>query len=294
MEMNLEQFNPTLAELNRLAEESRSVTITDYEDPKQLEIVHKQRITLKSVRVAITKKGKELREEALTFQKAVIAKEKELIEIIQPEEDRLDALEEQAKLEAIKRERARKWPERLERLKEIEFDPGTSDVYVLQQMSDVDFESFMNNAKAKIEAEKLARQRTEQLAKEAELKRKEEELEAKEKALKKEEEDRKRAEHEKAEAEAREKRRAEELEQARLEGERKAKEDAERKAAEEKARIEREEKERKDAEAKAERSRRFKAWLAEQGYTEETEGDYLIQHTETHAILYKRVGTYAK
>lgn len=283
MEMNLEQFNPTLAELNRLAEESRSVTITDYEDPKQLEIVHKQRITLKNVRVAITKKGKELREEALTFQKAVIAKEKELTEIIQPEEDRLDALEEQAKAEAVKRERLRKWPERLERLKEIEFDPGTSDVHVLQQMSDVDFEGFMNNAKAKIEAERLAVQRTEQLAREAELKRREDELEAKERKAKMEQVAKENAEREKADAEMREKKRLADLEAARLEGERLERE-----------RVKLQEETEKAERAKAEKARKFKVWLTLNGCTEATRGEFSIQYEGGKTVLYKRIGVYGE
>ncbi len=294
MEMNLEKFDPTVAELTKVAEESRAIVVTDFDDPKQIEAVHAKRIELKKTRVSIEKRGKELREDAVKFSKAVIAKEKELIAIIEPEEIRLDQLEDAAKQNAIEKERLRKWPERLERLKALEYKGGSSDDHVLRMMSDVDFETYINNVKAKIEAERLSKEREALLAQEMELKRKEEELAAKERALEKEKADRERAEREKVEAEAREKRRAEELEKARLEGERKAKEEADRKAAEEKERIEREDKERKDAEAKAERSRRFKSWLVEQGYTEATEGEYLIQHTETHAILYKRVGTYAK
>jgi hypothetical protein len=294
MEMNLEKFDPTVAELTKVAEESRAIVVTDFDDPKQIEAVHAKRIELKKTRVSIEKRGKELREDAVKFSKAVIAKEKELIAIIEPEEIRLDQLEDAAKQHAIEKERLLKWPGRKERLAELGYKGGVNDDTVLRMMDDVQFESFIINVKAKIEAERLAVQRTEQLAREADLKRREDELEAKERAAKAEEEAKARAEREKAEAEAREKRRAEELEKARLEGERKAKEEADRKAAEEKARIEREEKERKDAEAKAERSRRFKSWLAEQGYTEATEGEYLIQHTETHAMLYKRVGTYAK
>lgn len=294
MEMNLEKFDPTVAELTKVAEESRAIVVTDFDDPKQIEAVHAKRIELKKTRVSIEKRGKELREDAVKFSKAVIAKEKELIAIIEPEEIRLDQLEDAAKQNAIEKERLRKWPERLERLKALEYKGGSSDDYVLRMMSDVDFETYINNVKAKIEAERLSKEREALLAQEMELKRKEEELAAKERALEKEKADRERAEREKVEAEAREKRRAEELEKARLDGERKAKEEADRKAAEEKERIEREDKERKDAEAKAERSRRFKSWLVEQGYTEATEGEYLIQHTETHAILYKRVGTYAK
>jgi len=284
MEMNLEQFNPTLAELNRLAEESRAITITNFEDPTQLDAVHKQRMVLKKVRVEITKKGKEFREEALAFQKKVIEKEKELIGIIQPEEDRLDALEEDFQEAAVKRERERKWPERLKRLKEIELVPGTSDGYVIQQMSDADFETFMNNAKAKMEAERLAKERQAQLEREMDLKRREDELAAKERKAEMEERARKQAEQDRLNAEMREKKRLAELEEARIEGERKAKAEAER--------IERE---KKEAEAKAEKSRKFKAWLADQGFTDALEGDrFFIRHTDTEAILYEKKAVYRK
>jgi hypothetical protein len=283
MEMNLEQFNPTVAELTKLAAESKQLTITDYADPAQVKAVHDQRIVLRDARVGITKKAKEFREDALAFQKKVIEKEKELIALIEPEEYRLQCIEDEAKAYAIKQERERKWPERLERLKELEYKGGSSDDHVLKMLSDVEFETYINNVKAKIEAEALARQRTEQLAREADLKRREDELEAKERKAKMEEAAKENAKREKADAEMREKKRLADLEAARIEGEKKAKADAER--------IERE---KKEAEAKAEKSRKFKNWLGEMGYNENNPGEFLIQHTEKEAIVYKRVGTYAK
>jgi hypothetical protein len=156
MEMNLEQFNPTVAELTKLAAESKQLTITDYADPAQVKAVHDQRIVLRDARVGITKKAKEFREDALAFQKKVIEKEKELIAIITPEEDRLDQMEQEAKAHAVKLERERKWPERLARLKELEYKGGSSDDHVLKMLNDVEFETYINNVKAKIEAEALA------------------------------------------------------------------------------------------------------------------------------------------
>lgn len=283
--LNLEQFNPTVAELTKLAAESKQLTVTDYGDVAQIKTIHDHRIVLRNARVDITKKAKLFREEAATFQKRVIEKEKELIALIEPEEYRLQCIEDEAKAYAIKQERERKWPERLERLKvEVDFISGTSDTHVLKQMSDTEFEAFIANAKAKIEAETLSRQRTEQLAREAELERRERELEAKEQASKAEEEARARAEREKAEAQAREKRRAEELEAARIEGEKQAKAEAER--------IE---KEKREADAKAEKSRKFKTWLTDHGYTDALEGDqFFIRHTEAEAILYQKVAVFTK
>lgn len=284
MEMNLEQFNPTVAELTKLAAESKQLTVTDYGDVAQIKTIHDRRIILRDARVDITKKAKLFREEAVTFQKRVIEKEKELIALIEPEEYRLQCIEDEAKAYAIKQERERKWPERLERLKELEYKGGSSDDHVLKMLSDVEFETYINNVKAKIEAEALARQRTEQLAREADLKRREEELEAKERKAKMEQVAKENAEREKADAEMREKKRLADLEAARIEGEKKAKADAER--------IERE---KKAEEARAEKSRKFKAWLAEHGHTDALEGDrFFIRHTDTEAILYEKVAVYIK
>lgn len=282
--MNLEQFNPTVAELTKLAAESKQLSVTDYGDPVQVKAVHDQRIVLRDARVDITKKAKLFREEAVTFQKRVIEKEKELIALIEPEEYRLQCIEDEAKAYAIKQERERKWPERLARLKELEYKGGSSDDHVLKMLSDVEFETYISNVKAKIEAEALARQRTEQLAREAELNRREEELAAKERKAKMEQVAKENAEREKADAEMREKKRLADLEEARIEGERNAKATAER--------IERE---KKAEEARAEKSRKFKAWLSEHGHTDALEGDrFFIRHTDTEAILYEKVAVYKK
>lgn len=284
MEMNLEQFNPTVAELTKLAAESKQLTITDYADPAQVKAVHDQRIVLRDARVGITKKAKEFREDALAFQKKVIEKEKELIAIITPEEQRLDQMEDEAKVYAVKQERERKWPDRWERLKPLGYVGGASDDYVLKMLNDVEFETYVSNVKAKIEAEALAKQRSEQLAKEAELERREKELEANERKAKMEKLAAENAEKEKLEAEMREKRRLADLEDARIEGEKKAK-----------AELERIEQEKRDAEAKEEKSRKFKAWLAKHGYTNASEADrFIIRHTDTEAILYEKVAVYTK
>ena len=93
---DLEKFDPTVAELTAMVAKTKKLKATDLEDKAQLAIVKENRIVLKKARVQIEKRGKELREDALKFQRAVIAKEKELIAIIEPEEDRLEAIEQEA------------------------------------------------------------------------------------------------------------------------------------------------------------------------------------------------------
>lgn len=78
-------------------------------DPAGREEAHRAGMTLKSARVAIEKTGKAAREDAQAFSKAVIAEEKRLVGLVQPEEDRLMNLRNgyDAKLAAEKAERDR-------------------------------------------------------------------------------------------------------------------------------------------------------------------------------------------
>lgn len=86
--MGVEQ---TKAQLVELAQESTSITTAEGKD--NYAATHAARMKLKNTRVAIQKTGKEAREDATAFSKAVIAVEKDLIALISPEEDRLQALQ---------------------------------------------------------------------------------------------------------------------------------------------------------------------------------------------------------
>lgn len=265
--MNLEQFDPTIAELKTM------VTMTEKLDLSDLEGVRKARIALKGARVRIEKRGKELRADALTFQKAVIAKERELVSIIEPEEIRLERVEEDAKVAILRAERLRKLPYRRQTL---DLTPNDlTDVQVLA-MDDVAFQATVD----RLRAEQIAK---EQAAKQAELDARQAEIEAKEKAIR-----------DKEEAGKREAKRQADLERARLEGEKVAKEKAEREAASEKARIEKEEADKKATEDKLEKSRKMKAWLEERGYNEQTKSDFYIEHMPAGMMLYKLVDIYRK
>ena len=85
-----------------LAEQSKTITaITNNDGYEQC---RSARIVLKNQRVAIQNKGKQARDDANAFSKAVIAEEKRLIGIIEPEESRLQVIEgaHESKLEAEK------------------------------------------------------------------------------------------------------------------------------------------------------------------------------------------------
>lgn len=105
-------FNETKAELTALAKASER--ITQITNKAGREECHASLMLLKSRRVDIEKRGKEARDDANKFAKAVIAKEKELIGFIAPEEERLqllrdqwDAAREAERLEKLEAERIR-------------------------------------------------------------------------------------------------------------------------------------------------------------------------------------------
>ncbi len=284
--LNLENFDPTKAELQKIADECKQITITDFEDKKQIGIVCEKRELLQRTRIQIQKKGKALREDALRYQKAVIAKEKELIEIIEPEEERLEQLEEQAEKYAILQERIRKLPERRARLAQelVGYDLKDEDI---NAMDDVIFESTLNT----LVSQRIA---AENAKKEAELNAKQAEIEAKEKQLKDKELAMQREEQAKKLAAQQEKERQDAIEQARLDGERKAREEQALKEAAEKARTARKAEEAKKEAEKLEKTKKFKAFLESNGCTEATRGDFKIIESENSLILYKRVAEFNK
>mgnify|MGYP000864623649 CR=1 FL=1 len=70
----------------------RSANIVHITNPAGRQECHAALMVLKSERIDIQRAGKEAREEATKFSKAVIAKEKELIDVIDAEESRLQSL----------------------------------------------------------------------------------------------------------------------------------------------------------------------------------------------------------
>lgn len=102
------ELNPTVAHLQELAKSFHGLEICWVDDKAWYNAVKNARIKLKNTRVELTKMAKELREWALKFQRDVIAKEKELIWIIEPLEDELqkkqDVIDELIAIEKRKNE----------------------------------------------------------------------------------------------------------------------------------------------------------------------------------------------
>lgn len=263
-ELSIEKFNPTVAELNKLVEASKAIVVTDIDDKEQMEVVKRQRITLRDTRVQITKTGKQLREEALAFQKSVIDYERGLVAIIEPEEERLRSIEEEVKAKKLRIERLGVLPMRRDALTAIGDGIEVADELLLE-MDENAFGSYYNSrVAAKNEAERVAleikqrevREAEEKAARDAEIKRREEQARIDE-----------RARIEKVEAD------------------KKSREEAERLEAEEKAKAE---------QAALEKKRKYVAWLKENGYTKENANLFKVEDRGTEVVLYKLVGTYQK
>lgn len=294
-ETALEKFDPTVAELTALVDQTKDLTAVDLEDKAQLEKVRTSRITLKKTRVQIEKFGKALRDDANKFASAVIKKEKELIGIISPEEDRLKAIEEEAEELAIKKERMEKLPARKDRLAALEDGVEISDDDLLL-MDSTQFEAYYNsrvadkNERVRLQQEEDQRKKDEENR--AENERKAAELKAREDAAREKEEANAREEARlKAEKEARER------EEAAREEERKAAEKRAQEAAEA-AKREAEEAAKKEAEAKAKRERaeRYRNWRAQFGWTEETKDDFYEkvegEGKDQVVVLFKKLDTF--
>lgn len=94
----------TAAQLRELVEQSAS--IVEVLDPAGREQAHRAGMSLKNARTTISNTGKKAREDATAFSTAVIAEEKKLIAISEPEEKRVLALRDgyDMKVAAAKRE----------------------------------------------------------------------------------------------------------------------------------------------------------------------------------------------
>ena len=260
MDLSLENFSPTKAELTKIAEESKSLTITDPFDTAQYKQVKDAKNNLVHVRNEITKTGKSIRDKAIAYQKAVIKLEGELVDIITPEEERLAELLEKADIARVRQARVELLPHRKERLAMIGDDVIITDDYLLD-LDGAAFESYFNERVAmKNEADRLM-------------------YEAERKTLDAEREKLQR-EQELAEAEERGRKLAVE----RLEREQRARDEHQAHAnqlAEAEAKWEKEE---------LEKESRYQHFLTDNGYTESNKETFHVERKGDDVRLYRLVG----
>ena len=263
--MDIETLNPNIADLTAMVEESKKIISINFENKEEVEMVKGHRIKLRDARIVIQKKGKEMREDAIAFQKTVIAKEKELIAIVEPEEDRLAALEDEAKKQAEIQSRVPKLPERKNLLKEKDLlTDDITDEYLLS-LDDGQFNFEYNR---RLQAKNEAKER--EIADRERKVREAEEKAAEEARIKEREENARVQERERIEREQRQR----DLE-----------------AAEKKRQAEAAEKQRiEDEKKRLAADKIYQDFLAENGYNEGTKSQFYITKTGDEVKLYKLAG----
>ena len=284
IETGLQILDQKESQVREISEKFKGLSIKGADDKEGYKAVRAARITLKNTRVEIQNDGKELRENAVKFQKAVIKREKELIALIEPiendlqrEEDHYDALIDQIRIEEERKENQR-IQARVDALRKFGHD---HDIYDLKIMADDKFNELLTQAeidfnaeqeriakeKAEAEAVKKAEQERLRIEREAleiqraEQAKKDAELKAELERLQKE-----RHEQEKAQAakDAQMKAEREKFEAEKRTHEESIRLEAAKKEAAERARIEEQEKVKREAEAKIEAERLAKIEAARQ------------------------------
>lgn len=278
------EYEITETGLIALAAKYKDLTVNGVDDKEGLKAVESARKELKNERVKIKKVSKGMRNSAVVFQKAVIAREKGFVAIIEPEETRLMGIEDAIwqEKERLREEEEKKESDRiqamLDQLSELNH---AIDFHTLKGMTDEQFQNTLTEAREAYE--ETARQMAIELEREKERVRLQEEAKKREedelaRVRAEQEKERKMLEAERAEflaeklriqeelraieaekkaiqeardAEERERVRLAELEIARKEAAEKARVEAEERVAlEAQQRLEREQKEKEEAEEK--------------------------------------------
>lgn len=117
MELTLDKFYPQKAELIKQINEAK--TITKVLTKEDYLLVEKKRKEFKSIASNFKNTWKDLRAEATAFNKSVLAVEKELLSLVEPERDRLTILSEEYEKAQEREKRKAEIPARMEELKRI-------------------------------------------------------------------------------------------------------------------------------------------------------------------------------
>lgn len=192
------KFDYTAEQLNSVVAEASQVDKTDLEAVKE---THKKLVT---IRTTITKKGKELRDGAIKYQKAVIEKEKEYLGITAPVEDELKGILDAEKERVVMEARKELLPQKRDQLALLTHKQEISDDAILA-MDDAQWVDYYQNAMAfdqrekqrildEAESEKNREEREAQIREDERKKLEDENLKREEQKKREEEEARKKRE----------------------------------------------------------------------------------------------------
>lgn len=293
--LDIEQFNPTMAELTTLAAQYQTLTIQGIDDKEGYERVHKARMVLRDTRTNLQKTGKMLRADALKFQKAVIEKEKELIALIEPTENKLEKIQDEIDEQKERAKRVGDLPRRREKIKEIDLVMTDDELLAMDSHG---FDSFMFSrrneyldmkeqkmkeeaaAKLKQEQEEQNKKMAEELAKVRIEQERQAKKAAEDQAKLNAEKDKIEAEKKKLDEERaaieREKQRQIDIENAKKEAEERLKQEAELKAKQE-----------EEEKKKIEKKKKYQDWLTTNGYQEN--GEFQVTGNNGEFTLWRKV-----
>lgn len=256
IETELKKYNITDAAIAKLSKENLSLAVNGVDDKEGYKIVKNARIGIKTKRVEIEKKRKDLKADSLKFGKAVDSEAKRITSLLMPIEEHLisqerivDDEEERVKAEKIEKEKDR-IRGRIERLITIGavfngsvyvFETLSTNLEELKVLTNEEFDGFIDKLAGVVQSRK---------DKNAELKAEQERKDAERKAESKRLE-KVRIEQEKKEAEIREQQEKVRIEQEKVEAEKRKIGEDKKKEQEEKARLVENERILKEAKEKA-------------------------------------------
>lgn len=179
----LKAFEDRKAELISLKERVSGLEITSIDDKAAIAEVSAARKTLKKARVEIEKEGKSMRDPLTKISKSISEKQYELIDIISPTENDLQAKEDWVKAENLKIEQAEAQRKqaiiqgRIDALAEYRF---AIDITFLTAIDDEQFNKVLDNARVEFEKEQVAKAEADRLEqeKQAQIEKDREELQA--------------------------------------------------------------------------------------------------------------------
>lgn len=158
IEQGLEAFESRKAELMELAESATGMRVENTEDREGYSQVSAKRKELKAARVLVEKEGKAMRDLITPITKHISAKEKELVAIVGPVEDRLAEMEKWYELqqEEIKRAKLEADRKRVQdRIDQLAAYGVAIDFAACIGMSDEHFELKLQQAKSEFESEQI-------------------------------------------------------------------------------------------------------------------------------------------
>ena len=156
--LEMEKFNPTVAELSQKANEYECLVIHSIDDVEWFEKVKEARKDLKEIRVKIEKFWKAMRDKATQFNRTVLEEQRKLTVVIEPVEQKLEEKEKRFKEETEKEKRKRILPDRKE---ELERHWIVADDDKILSMTSDEFNKFVLDERERMLKEKELKQEEE-------------------------------------------------------------------------------------------------------------------------------------